>query len=76
MSTKKIQKKLLEEIRQAIKEEGATIHSIASDAKIQYSVLHRFVKGDKSQASSRNIKLETIEKLCECLGLELTKRNS
>lgn len=67
-----LRSKLLEEIKQSIKEGRETIHSISVGAGVEYSVLHRFVKVNRGKKDGRNIKLDTAEKLRDFFGLELT----
>jgi len=57
-------------LRKAITASKQTLYRVAKGAGINYSVLFNFVKG-----SRRDIRLSTVQALCEYLGLELaTKR--
>ncbi len=53
-------------LRDAIDESGETIYRIAKDAEVDWGTLQRFVDGRRP-----NIRIDTIEKLCDYLGLEL-----
>ena len=55
-----------DQLRSAIEAEDATFYRIAKDAGIDWGTLQRFVDGRRP-----NIRVDTIDKLCEKLGLEL-----
>ena len=55
-------------LRRRIDATGESLNAVAKGAGIPYAVFYRFVKGQRS------IKLETVEKLCRYLKLELTPR--
>jgi hypothetical protein len=55
---------ILESIRQAIAKSGKTRYQISKDTGIKQTVLFRIVHGGSCS-------LETADKLCECLRLEL-----
>ena len=55
-------------LRQAIRDSGLTLYRIAKDSGVDYSTLHRFMKG------TRAIHMRAADKLAEYLGLELTRR--
>ena len=57
---------IMESISKAIKESGKSRYRIAKDTGIDNTVLFRIVNGG-------GCSIETAEKLCEYLGLELTK---
>jgi len=63
-----IKDELLKTINEAIRQGRETIHSIAKGSEIDYSVLYKFV------VDSRNIKIDTADKLCDFFGLELTNK--
>jgi len=56
-----------EQLRQAIEKSPETYYRIAKDAGIDWGTLQRFVDGSRP-----NIRIETVDKLCAYLGLELT----
>ena len=43
-----------------------TFYRVAKDAGVDWGTLQRFVDGARP-----NIRIDTVGKLCECLGLEL-----
>ena len=53
-------------LRLAIQRSDATLYRIAKETGIDWSVLQRFLDGTRP-----NIRLDTVEKLCEHFGLEL-----
>ncbi len=55
-----------DELRAAVAAEDATYYRIAKDAKVDWGTLQRFVDGRRP-----NIRIDTADKLCEHLGLEL-----
>ena len=52
-------------IRRAVRESGQTPYAVALAAGVPQPVLSRFLRGE------RGITLDTAEKLCRALGLEL-----
>ncbi len=52
-------------IRRAVQESGKTPYAVALGAGVPQAVLSRFLRRERS------INLETAEKLCRALGLEL-----
>ena len=54
------------QLRAAIKATDATFYRIAKDADIDWGTLQRFTDGSRP-----NIRMDTVDKLCDCLGLEL-----
>ena len=59
---------LTADIKKAIEKDGRSLYAIAKDAEVAYSVLHRFVSGD------RTVNLDTASKIASALGLELRKK--
>lgn len=57
-----------ETIRTTIHDSGLTLYRVAKDAGVAYAPLHRFMNGE------RGLSVESLDKLCGFLGLELTKR--
>lgn len=55
-----------ERLRKAITDSQLSLYRIAKDASVPYSSLHRFVHGS-------TLSLMLFEKLCQHLGLKLTK---
>jgi hypothetical protein len=54
------------QLRVAIKQGGVTLYRIAKDADVDWGMLRYFLNGTRP-----NIRIDTVDKLCECLGLEL-----
>jgi hypothetical protein len=54
-------------LRAAIADSGRSLYRVAKDAGVDYSILHRFM------ASGRGLAIGTLDRLCQCLGLELKK---
>ena len=52
-------------IRRAVEDSGRTPYAVALEAGVPQAVLSRFLRHD------RGINLDTAEKLCRALGLEL-----
>jgi transcriptional regulator with XRE-family HTH domain len=52
-------------IRRAVEDSGRTAYAIALESGVSQAVLSRFLRGE------RGINLDTAEKLCRALGLEL-----
>jgi plasmid maintenance system antidote protein VapI len=52
-------------IKLAVRATGKSINAVAKEAKVNQSILQRFVTGQ------RGLKLDTAERLCSHLGLEL-----
>jgi DNA-binding Xre family transcriptional regulator len=55
-----------DQLRAAIEAEEVTFYRIAKDAGVDWGTLQRFVDGTRP-----NIRIDTVDKLCESLGLEL-----
>ena len=55
---------IVKEIAKAIEQSGKTRYRIAVDCGIDHTVIHRIVHGGSCS-------VETLDKLCEYLGLEL-----
>ena len=55
---------IMKEIANAIEQSGKTRYRIAVDCGIDHTVMHRIVHGGSCS-------VETLDKLCEYLGLEL-----
>ena len=55
-----------DQLRAAIKAKDATLYRIAKDSDVDWGTLQRFLDGTRP-----NIRIETVDKLCEYLGLEL-----
>jgi len=53
-------------LRQAIRKSDQTLYRIAQDTGLDWSILQRFLDGTRP-----NIRIDTIEKLCQYFGLEL-----
>jgi hypothetical protein len=58
--------KVSNQLRVAIKQADATLYRIAKDADVDWGMLRYFLNGTRP-----NIRIDTVDKLCECLGLEL-----
>jgi hypothetical protein len=54
------------QLRAAIKQADGTLYRIAKDADVDWGMLRYFLDGTRA-----NIRINTVDKLCECLGLEL-----
>ena len=59
---------LAERIRNAAKASGLSRFELAKRAGVSYSIVHRFMLGE------RDIRLSTASKLCNVLGLDLAGR--
>jgi transcriptional regulator with XRE-family HTH domain len=59
---------LEETIKQLLAATGESVNSLAKQSGVPQPVLQRFLSGQRS------LTLETVEKLCVFLGLELRKR--
>jgi DNA-binding Xre family transcriptional regulator len=57
------------QLRAAIKATDATLYRIAKDAEVDWGTLKRFVDGTRP-----NVRIDTVDKVCEQLGLELQPR--
>jgi DNA-binding Xre family transcriptional regulator len=55
-----------DQLRAAIEAADATFYRIAKNANVNWSALQRFVDGSRP-----DIRISTVDKLCESLGLEL-----
>lgn len=56
-------------IRRAIEESGESAYAVAKGSGVSQAVLSRFLSG------SRGLTLETADRLCHHLGLELVRRS-
>ena len=54
------------QLRAAIKATDATLYRIAKDAEVDWGTLNRFLDGTRP-----NVRINTVDKLCEELGMEL-----
>jgi DNA-binding Xre family transcriptional regulator len=54
------------QLRAAIKLADQTLYRIAKDADVDWGMLRYFLDGKRP-----NIRIDTVDKLCESLGLEL-----
>jgi len=59
---------LAEQLRDAFAKSGLSRFELARRSAVPYSVVHRFMGGD------RGITLDTASRLCEALGVELRPR--
>ena len=59
------------QLRAAIKQADATLYRIAKDADADWGMLRYFLDGTRP-----NIRIDTVDKLCECLGLELRPKKN
>ncbi len=57
-------------LREAAIADGRSIFILARDANVPYSVLYRFIKGDKT-GHRQGLTLLTADKLVKALNLEL-----
>jgi DNA-binding phage protein len=60
-----------EQLRKAIEGADDTYYRIAKDAGVDWGTLQRFVTGERA-----NIRIDTVDKLCEALGLELRAKKT
>lgn len=58
---------MIKQLKQAVKDSGQTLYRVAKDSGVDYSVLLRFMAGE------RGMNLDTAAKLVDYLGLELRK---
>jgi hypothetical protein len=58
--------KISDQLRRAIEAEDVTLYRIAKDADVDWGTLKRFLDGTRP-----NVRIDTVDKLCEELGLEL-----
>ena len=58
-----------DQLRTAIQNVDVTLYRIAKDAGVDWGTLQRFLDGTRP-----NIRIDTVDKLCEHLGLELKPR--
>jgi hypothetical protein len=63
--------KVSNQLRAAIKQADATLYRIAKDADVDWGMLRYFLDGTRA-----NIRIDTVDKLCECLGLELQPKKN
>ena len=64
------QKTMADLLREAAIADGRSIFILARDANVPYSVLYRFIKGDKT-GHRQGLTLMTADKLAKALALEL-----
>jgi len=57
------------QLRAAIKAMDDTMYRLAKDAEVDWGTLQRFVDGRRP-----NIRIDTVDKLCQALGLELQRK--
>ncbi|MGD9765992.1 MAG: helix-turn-helix domain-containing protein [Candidatus Binatia bacterium] len=57
---------LSEQLRNAIRESGMSLHDLSNEVGISGGILSRFMRAERSMT------LETAEKLCAFFGLELS----
>jgi DNA-binding Xre family transcriptional regulator len=55
-----------ETLREAIEQYDGTYYRLAKDSGVDWAALQRFMDGTRP-----NLRLETVDKLCQALGLEL-----
>ena len=60
--------RILEKIREAIEASGKTRYRIARDSSVAQSQLSRLMSGE------RGLSIESLERVAECLGLEIMIR--
>ena len=60
-----------EQLREAIERSPQTYYRIAKGAGVDWGTLTRFVDGSRP-----NVRIDTIDKLCDYLELELRPRSS
>ena len=58
---------MTDQLRKAIKQSKQSLYRVAKGAGISYAVVFHFVKGKR-----QDIRLSTVQALCDYLGLELT----
>jgi transcriptional regulator with XRE-family HTH domain len=58
---------LVEQLRQAIRDSGKTLLQLSKESGVDTGRLSRFMRGE------RNINIVAAEKICEALGLALTR---
>jgi DNA-binding Xre family transcriptional regulator len=58
-------------LRAAIQAQDVTLYRIAKDSDVDWGTLQRFLDGTRP-----NIRIETVEKLCDYLGLELQPKKN
>jgi DNA-binding Xre family transcriptional regulator len=59
------------QLQAAIKATDATLYRIAKDADVDWGTLQRFLDGTRP-----NIRIDTVDRLCEALELELQPKKS
>jgi DNA-binding Xre family transcriptional regulator len=59
-----------DQLRAAVEATDATFYRIAKDAGVDWGTLQRFVDGSRP-----NIRIDTVDKLCAQLGLELRPKS-
>jgi DNA-binding Xre family transcriptional regulator len=55
-----------DQLRAAIDKADVTLYRIAKDSQVDWGTIQRFMDGTRP-----NIRIDTMERLCEYLGLEL-----
>jgi hypothetical protein len=58
--------KISDQLRAAIEAADVTLYRTAKDAEVDWGTIQRFLDGSRP-----NIRIDTVDKLCEHLGLEL-----
>jgi transcriptional regulator with XRE-family HTH domain len=65
--TKRQRQQLADQLRQAITDSGLTMSDISRETEVHRSQLSRFMRGQ------RDLGLQVADRLCQFLGLSLTK---
>ena len=60
-----------DELRSAIEARTTTLYRIAKDAEVDWGTVQRFLDGTRP-----NIRIDTVDRLCEQLGLELRPKKN
>ncbi len=64
--TQKKKKTVTEQLRNTIEKSGLTHYRIGKMSGVPHTVLDRFISGER-----RCLRSDTVDRLCEALGLEL-----
>jgi plasmid maintenance system antidote protein VapI len=56
-------------LRGAIRTAGKSVYAVSKEARVSQAILSRFLRGQ------RTLTLETADRLCQTLGLELRRAN-
>ena len=59
---------IVEQIREALQNSGRSLRELARTLDVNHSQLSRFARGE------RGLALETLDKLADVLGIEITKK--